>query len=424
MSQDPPSLPKQRKRPSRWFKVTVITVLVLANLVAAAGLWAVYTGRNLLGSARSDQNVTEVLDHPSGDDLTFVVVGSDSREGLDDLTHFGSFGGARADVVMLVRVDGSSSQISMLSIPRDLWVRIPGHGEQRINAAYAFGGSAKLVETIRENLDVEINHYVEIDFVGFQGLIDELGGIQLTFPNPARDLSSGLDVQGGAQTLDGNMALAYARSRKYEEYRNGRWVSVDANDIGRTQRQQAVMRAMFSKLKSPSSLADAGSITSTLAKYMTIDSRLAGASVASLAWDFRGVLTGSIEGSTVPVTGRKVGNAEVLVLRQPEANEMLADFRAGRASQATDQPLRVQVLNGNGISGSAGLMGSFLEGEGFVVVGVGDAPRKDYQRTTVIVPSGSTNGSQIISALGYGVVQVGAVDNGYDAIVIVGADAR
>lgn len=329
-------------------------LLVGANLLAGAALWAVNTGRSFLGQAQADRDVTGVLDHPSGRDLTFVLVGSDSRDGLDDLTHFGNFGGARADVVMLVRIDGESSNIQMLSIPRDLWVEIPGHAPNRINAAYAFGGSSKLVEALRHNLKVEINHYVEIDFVGFKGLVDELGGIELTFRYPARDSDSGLNVDAGTQIVDGTTALAYSRSRKYQEYRNGSWVSVEANDIGRTKRQQEVMGAMFSRLKSPSSLADAGSITSTLARYMKIDSRLAGSSVASLAWNMRGVLGGSLEGATLPTAGRTINGASVLVAQEPAASDMLANFRSGRqlagGSGLAVDPIPLQVLNGSGIA--------------------------------------------------------------------------
>lgn len=406
---------------SRWFKVTAITVLVLANVVAGVALWAVYTGRNFLASADTDRDVTEVLDAATGNSLTFLIVGSDSREGLDDLTNFGSFGGARGDVIILVRVDGSTSAMQMLSIPRDLWVSIPGHGENRINAAYAFGGSRLMVETIKQNLDVEINHYVEIDFVGFQGLVDALGGIQLAFPYPARDSKSGLQVDGGTQTLDGKMALAYARSRSYQEYRDGSWVSVDANDFGRSARQQEVIRAIMGKLRSPSSITEAGDVARTMSRYVTIDSRLAGSSVASLAWDLRGILGGNVQGTTLPATGRSVNGASVLVPKEPEASQVLANFRAGRAFES--QPTRVQVLNGNGVAGAASDMSGVLEEKGFQVVAIGDAERKDYAATLVIVPQGSDKGEAIVAALGYGIVQVGEVASGYDAVVIVGADA-
>ena len=398
-----------------------MSLLVVANIVVLTVFWAINTGQGVLATANTDSQVSNVLDEATGDDLTFLVIGSDSRAGLDDLTHFGTVGGARGDVIMLVRFDSSTSAVQILSIPRDLYVDIAGHGQNRINAAYAFGGPSLMVETIRDSLGVEINHYVEIDFVGFQSLIDELGGIELGFPYPARDLKSGLDVDAGTQTLDGDTALAYARSRKYQELQNGTWVSVNADDIGRTKRQQEVVGAIVAELKRPSSITEAGDIAKAMARHMTIDSILATSSVASLAWTFRGILTGSIEGATLPTYGMTIDGRSVLIADEPDASAVLANFRAGTVFSS--QPLRVQVLNGNGVKGSAGDMSRTLESMGFLVESVGDADTGNYAQTIVLVPDGSGNGEIIVDALGFGVVQVGSVDNGYDAVVIVGADA-
>jgi LCP family protein required for cell wall assembly len=426
MSQDSPRTPVKRRGPARWFKVTVITALVLANLAAGFMLWAVYTGRDVLNRADTDREVSGSLDEITGDTMTFLIVGSDSRAGLDDLTNFGQVSGARGDVIILVKVDRTGQAMKMLSIPRDLWVTIPGHGENRINAAYAFGGSKLMVDTIKQNLGVEINHYVEIDFVGFRGLIDELGGVTIEFPYPAKDDYSGLDVPAGRQRLDGKQALAFARSRHYEELRDGKWVPVDANDFGRTSRQQQIIKAILSEMKSPSTVTEAGSIARTFSKYVTIDSRLAGSSVARLAWDFRGILRGSIDGVTLPATGANKGGRSVVVRKEPEATQVLEEFRrsTAREGQQAEQPLKLRVLNGNGVSGSARAMGDKLAGLGFEIVDLGNAERKDYRSTTVIVPSGrEADGRRVVSALGYGVVQVGEVDAGYDAVVIVGSDA-
>lgn len=409
-----------RRRLPKWLKVTIVSLLVVANIVVLTVFWAINTGQGVLATANTDSQVSNVLDEATGDDLTFLVIGSDSRAGLDDLTHFGTVGGARGDVIMLVRFDSSTSAVQILSIPRDLYVDIAGHGQNRINAAYAFGGPSLMVETIRDSLGVEINHYVEIDFVGFQSLIDELGGIELWFPYPARDLKSGLDVDAGTQTLDGDTALAYARSRKYQELQNGTWVSVNADDIGRTKRQQEVVGAIVAELKRPSSITEAGDIAKAMARHMTIDSTLATSSVASLAWTFRGILTGSIEGATLPTYGMTIDGRSVLIADEPDASAVLANFRAGTVFSS--QPLRVQVLNGNGVKGSAGDMSRTLESMGFLVESVGDADTANFAQTIVLVPDGSGNGEIIVDALGFGVVQVGSVDNGYDAVVIVGAD--
>ena len=405
----------------RWLKITIVSVLVVANLGVLVALWAIKTGSDALATADTDDEVSDVLDAASGDTLTFLLVGSDSREGLDDLTNFGAVGGARGDVIMLVKLDADTSDARILSIPRDLWVEIPGHGNNRINAAYAFGGPSLMVETIKRNLDISVNHYVEIDFVGFTDMVDELGGIEISFPNAARDVKSGLDVAAGTERIDGQTALAYARSRSYQELQGGSWVSVDANDIGRTARQREVIAAIVSELKSPSSIAEAGDVANAMARHTTIDSRLAEASVANLFWDFKGILGSGIEGTTLPVNITTIEGRSVVVRQEPEATEVLADFRSGQAM--SEQEIRVQVLNGNGISGAAAEMAQSLEAQGFVVADIGDAERKDYNQTTIVVPAGSEVGDSVLSALGFGVVRSGTVDNGYDAIVIVGADA-
>jgi LCP family protein required for cell wall assembly len=413
--------PSARRGLPRWLKITTITLLVVANLAVLAFIWAIRAGNNLLSVADTNDEVSGALDPTGGDDRTFLIVGSDSRAGLDDLNNFGQISGARADVVMLVKLDSATNSARMLSIPRDLLVDIPGQGSNRINAAYAAGGPSLLVETIQANLGVEVNHYVEIDFVGFQAMVDEVGGIEVAFPYPARDSKSGLDVGAGNQLLDGDQALAYARSRHYQELQDGEWVAVEANDIGRTQRQQQVIRALISRLKSPSSVAEAGEIATSMGQHMTIDSALAEASVASLLWDFKGIITGTIEGETLPTYGDTVDGRSVQIASDPEASNMLANFRAGNSF--ADQPLRIEVLNGNGVAGAAGDMSRRLEDLGFAVESIGNADSSSYAETTVIVPQGSPDGAVITSALGFGVVQNGTVDNGYDAVVIVGSDA-
>lgn len=421
MSSPSPTFVPRRGLPN-WLKFTIVTFLVVANMGALGMLWALSTGQDVLAQASTDQEVVSELSEATGDSLVFLVVGSDSREGLDSLKNFGSAGGQRGDVIMLVHLDQSSGGAQMLSIPRDLWVDIPGNGMGKINAAYAYGGPSLMVQTIRENLGIEVNHYVEIGFVGFTSMVDELGGIEMTFPYPARDVSSGLDVEAGTQIVDGDTALAYARSRKYQEYQNGSWVGVAASDLGRAQRQQEVVRAILTELRTPGSITEAGQIAGSLARHMTIDATLADSSVAALAWDFRGLLTGGIDGRTLPVYGDNAGGASIVKVDEPEASAMIEEF-LGRSVAVAIGPIRVHVLNGNGVSGAAGEMSADLEQAGFEIAGIGNAETRDYRTTTVVVPEGSTAGNRIVDALGFGEVQYGAVDNGHDAVVIVGADA-
>jgi LCP family protein required for cell wall assembly len=418
----PSSSSVPRRGLSKWLKTSIIALLVLANLGALGMLWALNTGQDILALAATDEEVVQELTMATGDSLVFLVVGSDSREGLDSLKNFGTAGGERGDVIMLIRVDQSEGMARMLSIPRDLWVEIPDQGMAKINAAYAHGGPSLMVQTIKENLGIEVNHYVEVSFVGFTSMVDELGGIEMTFPNPARDVSSGLDVAAGTQIVDGATALAYARSRKYQEDQNGTWVSVDASDLGRTQRQQEVVRSILVELKSPASITEAGQIAGALVQHMTIDASLAESSVAGLVWDFRGLLSGNLEGETLPVYGDTIGGASVVIADEPAASAMIAEFLDAPGAVAA-VPLRVQVLNGNGVSGAAGIMSTKLEEAGFVIAGVGNADSRSYTTTAILVPEGSDAGDRIVGELGFGEVQFDTVDHGYDAVVIVGADA-
>ena len=420
-SSSPRHLAPRRGLP-KWLKITILGLLAAATLGALAVFWALDTGQDVLALAESDEEVVSELSEATGDALTFLVVGSDSREGLDDLAFFGQAGGERGDVIMLVHLDQATGEARLLSIPRDLWVDIPGNGEGKINAAYSYGGPSLMVQTIRENLGIDVNHYVEVDFLGFIAMVDELGGVEMSFPYPARDAKSGLSVEAGSQTLDGEQALAYARSRRYEEYQDDRWLSVDASDLGRTQRQQEVVRAILTELKSPGSIAEAGDIAGSMARHMTIDATLADSSVASLAWDFRSLVTGSIDGQTLPVYGDTINGASVVRAAEPEAAATIDGFLSG-VMTVESAPLRIQVLNGNGVAGAASAMSERLAESGFEVAGVGNADDKDYATTTILVPDGSMAGDQIVGQIGFGVVQIGTVDNGYDAVVIVGADA-
>ena len=136
----------------------------------------------------------------------------------------------------------------MLSLNRDLWVANPATGENgRLNATY-HAGPANLIQAVTENFGIPINHYIEIDFVSFGGLVDAFGGIDIYFEHPAFDLASGLDVkQAGLVHLDGDQSLAFVRSRHYAEVIDGEVVLDLTSDLGRVQRQQVFLRAIMKK---------------------------------------------------------------------------------------------------------------------------------------------------------------------------------
>lgn len=424
--QDETSRPRHMKR---WTKRVLIGLLVLANLTVFFVYWQLRTIENAVVESADtipDADFDQILtDTPTdlAQPVTFLVIGSDSREGLDDLSNFGAAGGERADVIILLQIRPDDGSAQMLSIPRDLWVDVPGHGMNKINSAFAFGGAPLMVETVSRETGVDINHYMEVDFVGFQAIVDELGGVPINFPFPARDSKSGLRVDAGTQVLDGREALAFARSRSYQELQNGSWVSVDANDIGRTRRQQQLIFSIIRTVARPSSIPELGNIVESFAQHLTIDARLAQGSMIELGWRMRGVRPDNIAAATLPTFSDSVGGASIERRSEPEATEMLAAFRAGQSLVTNAETMRISVLNGNGIEGSATDWSDYLASVGFDIASVGDAERKNFGTTTILVrPEDVRRGSEISEALGFGVVEVGAVGDGVDALVVMGAD--
>ena len=211
---------------------------------------------------------------PAGHILTSpqvtLVLGSDSR---------GAHTTARADSIILYRTDPGKHLISMLSIPRDLRVPIPGHGETKINAAFAYGGAPLLIRTINDLTGLRVNHIVLVNFAGFKELIDSLGGLAL-YNKRAVDSSQPFDgfkwhFHKGTLHLDGRHALAYARIRHTTNPQD--------SDITRTERQQLVMQAIERQLVSPSSLLNLPSIGRDIARPLATD--LSANELLGIGWE-------------------------------------------------------------------------------------------------------------------------------------------
>ena len=423
----PPSTRPQTQH--RWWKRLIISLLVLCNVAVFGVYWSLRSAQNAF---RENVHVVEnvapelnVRPTEAREPLVFLVIGSDSRARLDSLQNFGEAAGERSDVIMLVKLDPSDGKAQILSLPRDLLVEIPGRGTNRINAAYAYGGAPLMVRTVKEATGLPIHHYVEVDFVGFQAIVDEVGGVTINFPYPARDENSGLLVEAGSQTLNGPQALAYARSRHYQEFQDGAWVSVEASDIGRTKRQQQLVLAIITALKKPSTLTETGSIVGSFAQHLSADSALIESSLIQLAFQMRGISSETIETATLATYGDDYNGMSVVRMDQPRAEAMIASFANGLPMNAVAaDPFRIQVLNGNGIAGSAGQLSEILQSKGFEILEVGDADRTDFPITTIIVrPEAMSQGRSIIDALGFGELTAGSIDAAIDAIVIVGLDA-
>ena len=249
----------------RWRRILAIGIPVLFLLFA---FW-LYLGYRAFSDevAKANKRIdkrTRAALTPTGNILRnpqiSLVMGSDSRGQS-------ATAGARADSILLVRTDPSHHLISMLSIPRDLYVPIPGHGTNKINAAFAFGGPPLLIRTVNRLTSLKVNHVVLVDFAGFRKLIDDLGGI--TIVNPTKIVSSenfdghGWQFGKGPIHLDGRRALAYARIRHT--------TNAADTDISRTERQQRVLQALMHELIKPSSLLHLPSVGRSVVKPLATD---------------------------------------------------------------------------------------------------------------------------------------------------------
>jgi LCP family protein required for cell wall assembly len=307
--------------------------LVVVAVVAIAGTIGTLTAaRSAIESVERVSDVADRLDPANSSVENFLLVGSDSRADVDPTApDAGGIGteadvtGTRSDTIMVLRRDRATGAASLLSIPRDLWVEIPGMGENRINAAFNDGPST-LVATVQESLGIPVHHYVEVDFSGFKALVEAIDGVEICFAYPTRDLKTGLNIeQPGCYVLDGVQALAYARSRAYEEFRDGEWRIDGTADLGRTKRQQAfVDEAMREALDRV--IADpfaAGEFLDSGSGALRVDDEL---DVLAAAASLRVAVGDGLEPWSLPVYGDTIDGKSVLLLADG-ADELLAYFR-------------------------------------------------------------------------------------------------
>ncbi len=273
-------------------------------------------------------DVDENVQYPAEN---YLLVGSDSREGIvagsDDFDYVGDadlVAGRRSDTIMVLRQERNGGA-ALMSLPRDLWVEIAGTGEkQRINTAYN-EGPERLAATVSQSLGIPIHHYVEVDFLGFKDIVDRIGGVEVCTFTAARDVHSGLDLQPGCQVLDGEMALAYARSRYYEEWNGSDWHTDPRADLGRIERQQFFIRAavdgMLSQIES--SPFRSGDTIGAVADSVRIDP---GLDAIKAAQALRQAAQKGMHTYALPVYNDTVGDAAVLRLADG-ADDLLAYFR-------------------------------------------------------------------------------------------------
>jgi LCP family protein required for cell wall assembly len=268
------------------------------------------------------RNVTRAGELPAVADTpgtTYLLVGSDSRAGLSeqDVGYLNTgteaeAGGQRTDTILVLHVPGGSQPPALISIPRDSYVAIPGRGENKINAAYAFGGAPLLAETVTGASGVGIDSYVETGLGGFARVTDAIGGVDLCLPEPITDPNAGIDLPAGCQTLNGGQALGLARSRKTDA----------RGDLARVERQRAILSAIVDQAADPANVLNpfvAYPLASAGGSALTLDQDTGPIGVGRFVLAMRTIASGGGMTLTVPVANANLSTPAGSAVQWDEA---------------------------------------------------------------------------------------------------------
>ncbi|MFN8015350.1 MAG: LCP family protein [Acidimicrobiia bacterium] len=371
--------------------------LVLTTILSASGIMFV----NRLFDERyknlKRKTVNVATDTGSTEPANFLLIGSDTRSFVKSQKDKNAFTdsqgetGQRSDTMMIIHVDPKDKKTTVLAIPRDTQVQIPGIGKQKINASFNAdlgGGPDKVIETIKANFDISIQHYVELDFDTFRKVVKALGSVNVYFPAPARDKKSGLDtkMKSGCIALDGDGALSYVRSRYYEQYVDGKWQQDPTSNYGRIARQQEFMKRVAT-IAVKKSLADplkGKKVSDAIIENLQVDQNLKKDDIFKLMNTFNKVDPNDpnhVVFETLPVKSKYINGVSYDLIQSSEAEPMLEVFRDlsshNSSSSTTTLPkpstVKVRVLNSSNRKGLAATAMNDLQEIGFVTAGTGNA---------------------------------------------------
>ncbi len=410
--------------PARSFPRVVLGRFVVALAVSLPLVTAGVIGVNLYIDWKIDQiprvTVKTAENTDPGQPANFLLIGSDTRARVqtpEERQAFGdpaAEGGQRSDTLMVIHVDPEAKTGFLVSFPRDLVVDVPGLGQSKINAAFN-QGPQRVVDTLSQNFNIPIHHYVEVDFQSFKGIVDAMGGVPIYIDAPSRDAKSGFEFipfnfKPGCYSLDGSTALSYVRSRDLEQYIDGRWQKpgADAPDLHRIERQQAFMRRLATEAfrRSVNSPRTAIDIANETIPKLKADEGVSREDINKLIRSFRRVDPNdpnSLQMVTFPTEpGRSNSRlGSTLQAKEPDAEAVLARLR--QFGPAQEQPagpkpseVRVRVFNGTDQKDLAANTGTALKNEGFVTAGVGNNPT--VRATEVRYRHGSLEKARVVQS--------------------------
>jgi LCP family protein required for cell wall assembly len=314
--------------------------LVLA-VVIGGGLW--FLTNRYAGNIDRVANVFSGLDEDtrpapatpaepaSADPVTFLLVGSDTRAHLEP----GETPDGRSDAIIVARFSADRKHAQLISIPRDSWVDIPGHGRSKINASYSWGGPSLLIQTVEQLTKVRIDHYLAIDFDGLIQVTDDLGGVDVVVADTTRN--GPYTFPAGVNHLNGDQARWYLGQRH----------GLAGGDFDRVKRQQLYLRSMFGKLFSSHTFTDPGRLDSAMlavTSAVKIDDTLGNGDLLALAYSMRNVAPENVDFFTAPVLGTGMeGPASVVYLDNVTGERMWSYLRtdslAANAAEFKNQAL-------------------------------------------------------------------------------------
>lgn len=369
--------------------------------------------------------------------VNILLVGNNSRCVLNgsQKSSFGScsqVGGGRSDVTMVLHLDPSRHTASILSLPRDLWLPIPGtHRAIRVDDALNVG-PGRLVKTVEADLGIKINHYVELNFDSFQQVVNALGGINMYFPAPVTDAYSGLNVRStGCRHLNGFQALQVVRARHMYYYQGGSWHYDGLGDLSRIQRDHEFLRVLATEVlrQGFANPLKANAILGVIAPKLQVDSTFTLSTMLNLVTSYRNMNPASIPTATLPIrfannfVYQGAAYGDVVMPIEPEDQRALnAYLHAGVAMSQlpTASSISVRVVNGSGLYMQASQTASALSALGFRISGVGDTTIASTPAEAIIwySPGNQPAAERLLADLG-GEVTMGLAPPGSPPLTLI-----
>lgn len=323
---------EEERAPRRRGRTALLIALGIVLVLAVGAVGLVWTFQSRLDNnieripdpfaELTDRPTNEPADPEDGQPVNFLLLGSDSRISAGDPANWQA-GAQRTDAMMLVQLSADRDAVTVMSIPRDSWVEIPGRGHHKINAAFAFGGPPLAIQTVEQLTGVRIDHFAIADFESFSTLTDELGGVDIELSQPLT--VGGTTLEPGTQRLDGEQALQYARERK----------NVAGGDFGRVQRQQNWMRAIMARTFEREVLTNPGRLIGFLeavSESVAVDEGLSIGEMRTMALSSRNLRPSGVEFITAPNRGTgwsPDGVQSIVVLDDGPLAEISAAFADG-----------------------------------------------------------------------------------------------